>query len=67
MAVRNLIGVVPQDLALYDDLTAQETCPSGGRCTASPAQALNTRIDEVLEQIGLADKASSRSRPIPAA
>ncbi len=24
MAVRNLIGVVPQELALYDDLTARE-------------------------------------------
>ena len=60
MAVRNLIGVVPQDLALYDDLTARENLVFWGRMYNLSGKALNTRIDEVLEQIGLTDKARAR-------
>ena len=60
MAVRNLIGVVPQDLALYEDLTARENLLFWGQMYGLSGKALNTRIDEVLEQIGLADKAKQR-------
>ena len=31
MAVRNIIGVVPQDLALYEDLTARENLTFWGQ------------------------------------
>lgn len=60
MAVRNIIGVVPQDLALYEDLTARENLSFWGQMYDLSGKALNTRIDEVLEQIGLADKAKQR-------
>jgi ABC-2 type transport system ATP-binding protein len=60
MAVRNLIGVVPQDLALYDDLTARENLVFWGQMYGLSGKTLNTRIDEVLEQIGLTDKAKQR-------
>jgi ABC-2 type transport system ATP-binding protein len=60
MAVRNLIGVVPQDLALYDDLTARENLAFWGQMYGLSGKSLNTRIDEVLEQIGLAEKAKQR-------
>jgi ABC-2 type transport system ATP-binding protein len=60
MAVRNLIGVVPQDLALYDDLTARENLTFWGKMYGLSGQTLNTRINEVLEQIGLSDKAKQR-------
>jgi ABC-2 type transport system ATP-binding protein len=60
MAVRNLIGVVPQDLALYDDLTARENLSFWGQMYNLSGKKLNTRIDEVLEQIGLTDKAKQR-------
>jgi ABC-2 type transport system ATP-binding protein len=60
MAVRNIIGVVPQDLALYEDLTARENLSFWGQMYGLSGKALNTRIDEVLEQIGLADKAKQR-------
>jgi ABC-2 type transport system ATP-binding protein len=60
MAVRNLIGVVPQDLALYEDLTARENLKFWGRMYGLFGKALNARIDEVLEQIGLTDKARQR-------
>jgi ABC-2 type transport system ATP-binding protein len=60
MAVRNVIGVVPQDLALYEDLTARENLTFWGQMYGLSGKELNSRIEEVLEQIGLADKAKSR-------
>jgi len=60
MAVRQLIGVVPQDLALYDDLTARENLSFWGQMYSLSGKALKTRIGEVLEQIGLTDKANQR-------
>ncbi len=62
MEVRKLIGVVPQDLALYDDLTARENLSFWGQMHNLSGRALNARIDEVLEQIGLKDKARQRIR-----
>jgi len=60
MKVRNLIGVVPQDLALYEDLTARENLSFWGQMYGLSGKTLNTRIDMVLEQIGLTDKARQR-------
>jgi ABC-2 type transport system ATP-binding protein len=60
MAVRNMIGVVPQDLALYEDLTARENLIFWGQMYGLGGGALASRVDEVLEQIGLTDKAKNR-------
>jgi ABC-2 type transport system ATP-binding protein len=60
MAVRQLIGVVPQDLALYEDLTARENLIFWGQMYDLSGKALTARVDEVLEQIGLTDKANNR-------
>ena len=60
MAVRNLIGVVPQEIALYDDLTARENLIFWGQMYGLSGKALKIRIDEILEQIGLAGKAGQR-------
>jgi ABC-2 type transport system ATP-binding protein len=60
MAVRNLIGVVPQELALYDDLSARENLVFWGQMYGLSGRALKIRVEEVLEQIGLADKARNR-------
>jgi ABC-2 type transport system ATP-binding protein len=60
MAVRNAIGVVPQDLALYEDLTARENLSFWGQMYGLSGKELNMRIDQVLEQIGLTDKAKQR-------
>lgn len=60
MAVRQIIGVVPQDLALYEDLTARENLLFWGQMYGLGGKPLETRIDEVLEQIGLTDKAKNR-------
>ncbi len=60
MAVRRLIGVVPQDLALYDDLTARENLVFWGQMYNLAGAALSSRVTEVLAQIGLADRANHR-------
>ena len=62
MAVRRLIGVVPQELAVYDELTARENLVFWGQMYGLGGKALQTRIDQVLEQIGLVDKAKQRVR-----
>lgn len=60
MQVRNAIGVVPQDLALYEDLTAKENLIFWGQMYNLSGQSLKNRVDEVLEQIGLMDKAKNK-------
>jgi ABC-2 type transport system ATP-binding protein len=60
MSVRGVIGVVPQDLALYEDLTARENLVFWGQMYNLSGKSLNIRVDEVLEQIGLTDKAKDR-------
>jgi ABC-2 type transport system ATP-binding protein len=57
MSVRKMIGVVPQELALYDDLSARGNLTFWGQMYNLGGSALNTRIDEVLEQIDLVDRA----------
>jgi len=60
MRVRQMIGVVPQDLALYEDLSARENLNFWGQMYGLGGAKLKTRIDEVLAQIGLTDKANNR-------
>jgi len=60
MQVRNYIGIVPQEIALYDDLTALENLYYWGRLYNLSGRTLELRVAEVLEQIGLADRAKDR-------
>jgi ABC-2 type transport system ATP-binding protein len=60
MAVKQVIGVVPQELALYEDLSARENLLFWGQMYGLSGQFLNSRVDEVLEQIGLVDKAKNK-------
>src|SRR5574342_575551 len=60
MAVKRVIGVVPQEIALYEDLTARENLVFWGQMYGLSGKSLNNRVDEVLEQIGLTDKARNR-------
>jgi ABC-2 type transport system ATP-binding protein len=60
MAVKQVIGVVPQELALYEDLTARENLIFWGQMYGLSGKSLNSRVDEVLEQIGLVDKAKNQ-------
>jgi ABC-2 type transport system ATP-binding protein len=54
-ALRRLIGYMPQDPALYDDLTARENIHFFGR--AHQIDNFAQRVDEVIEFVGLSDRA----------
>jgi len=60
MEVKKCIGVVPQDLALYEDLSARENLNFWGQMYGLSGKALRMRVEEVLEQIGMVDKAKLR-------
>lgn len=51
------LGVVPQELALYEDLPAIENLNYWGKAYGLRGAALKSRVDEVLGYIGLADRA----------
>jgi len=55
-AVKRAIGVVPQDIALYGDLSARENLNFWGKMYGLRGNALSKRVDEVLEIIGLTDR-----------
>jgi len=58
---RAAIGLVPQDLAIYPDLTARENLEFMGRLYDLRGNALKGRVAEVLEITGLADRADDRT------
>jgi ABC-2 type transport system ATP-binding protein len=60
MEVKRIIGVVPQEIALYDDLSAQENLEFWGRMYDMGGAGLQGRIKEVLQQVGMTDKAKGR-------
>jgi len=55
------IGLVPQDLAIYPDLTARENLIFFGKLYEMSGSDLKKRVDEVLEIIGLTDRAGDRT------
>jgi ABC-2 type transport system ATP-binding protein len=54
------LGLVPQDIALYPDLTARENLRFFGRLQGLTRAELRTRVDEVLEIVALEDRAGDR-------
>ena len=58
--VKKLIGVVPQDIALYEDLSGRENLVFWGRMYGLSGMELNKRVDEILELIGLIDRQNDR-------
>ena len=55
------IGYVPQDLAIYPDLTASENLAFFGGLYGLRGRPLRTRVAELLEIIGLTDRAGDRT------
>jgi ABC-2 type transport system ATP-binding protein len=60
MEVKKVLGVVPQEIALYEDLSARENLTFWGKMYGLRGAALRTRTDEVLETIGLSERAGGR-------
>ena len=58
--VRQVIGVVPQELALYDDLSARENLHFWGRMVGLRGATLKARVEEALELAELRDRAKDK-------
>jgi len=57
--VKRRIGLVPQELALYPTLSARDNLNFYGRIYGLRGRALRRRVDETLEMVGLAERATS--------
>ena len=60
LACRQRIGLVTQDLALFEDLPARSNLLIFGALYGLSGAALQQRADAVLAQVGLADRAHDR-------
>ncbi|HEX2864109.1 MAG TPA: ABC transporter ATP-binding protein [Deinococcales bacterium] len=58
--VKRLIGIVPQDLALYDDFSARENLLFFGRLYGLSGRELRDRANELLDEVGLLNRANAR-------
>jgi ABC-2 type transport system ATP-binding protein len=57
MGVKSVLGVVPQDIALYEDMSARENLEFWGKMYGLRGAPLRKRVAEVLDVIGLTDRA----------
>ena len=55
-SIRQFLGVVPQNLAVYQELTAEENLQFFGSLYNLSGDRLKQRIDDVLTQVGLAGR-----------
>jgi ABC-2 type transport system ATP-binding protein len=60
VACKKIIGVVPQEIALYDRLSAQENLEFWGSLYKVEKSLLLKRIDETLELLGLAERRNDK-------
>lgn len=58
--VKASIGVVPQEVALYEDLSALENLNFWGKMYGLRGEILKERVTEVIELIGLEDRQKGR-------
>ncbi|WP_042149623.1 daunorubicin resistance protein DrrA family ABC transporter ATP-binding protein [Paucisalibacillus sp. EB02] len=54
--IRKVLGVVPQEIALYEELSAYENLKFFGKIYKVKKELLEIRIQEVLEMVGLKDR-----------
>ncbi len=58
--LRRLIGIVPQELAVYGELNARENLSFFGSLYGISGHDLSRRVEEVLAAVGLTDRANDR-------
>ncbi len=62
VAAKAAIGYVPQDLAIYPDLSAAENLRFFARLYGIPAAKSRERVTEVLEVVGLAERGDDQAK-----
>ena len=60
-SVRKHIGVAPQSLAIYDELSGRENVEFFGQIQGLSGSTLKQRVSHVLELVGLSDRAKDRT------
>lgn len=60
--VKSTLGTVPQETAIYEELTARENLRFWGGIYGLSGKRLARAVDEVLEQVGLSGRADDRSK-----
>jgi len=60
MAARRSLGVVPQEIALYSDMSARENLVFWGRMYGLSGGELSRRVDEMLSAVGLVERQKGR-------
>jgi len=60
MQAKKVVGVVPQEIALYEDLSAHENLTFWGKMYGLRCTALKKRVDEILEIVGLSERQKGR-------
>jgi ABC-2 type transport system ATP-binding protein len=58
--VKQIIGVAPQDLALYPTLSGRENVRFFGELYGLRGKTLNERVDEVIGYVGMTERANDR-------
>ena len=56
MMVKKILGLVPQDIALYPTLSAKENLMFWGKMYGVPKVVLKNRVSEVLQIVGLEER-----------
>ena len=62
LAFKQMIGVVPQEAAIYGDLTARENLRFWGQLAGLGGAELGRRIDVVLDAVGLTERGKDATR-----
>jgi ABC-2 type transport system ATP-binding protein len=60
LEVKRRVGYLPDAVGFYDDLTGRQNLRYTARLNGLPRDVAEARIRDVLEQVGLADRADSR-------
>jgi len=57
LAAKQQLGIVPQEMALYEDLSARDNLAYWAAAYGMSGGAMRERVDAVLESVGLLDRA----------
>ncbi len=58
--IKRMIGIIPQEISLYQELTVEENLWFMARAYRLPKQEAKERIDALINKVGLEDKRKAR-------
>src|SRR6266516_333214 len=61
LEVKRRVGYLPDNVGFYDDMTGRENLRYTARLNGIPAREAETKIGDVLEQVGMSERADTRT------